>query len=479
MTTATPSASARPLMNIARYDEGVYARVDAERTDEDLPIAGELPRELRGTFAQNSPNPRFTPPGATHWFDGDGMVHAVFIENGRASYRNRYVQTAALRADLDAGQALRPGIMERFQPGDPSPDRDTANTDLVWHNGKLLALWWLGGQPVHLRVPALDTVGVEDFGGTLKGGLAAHPKVDPRTGELIFFDYNPYRAPFLEVGVISPEGRCTSRQVIETPSPALFHDIAITEHYTVLLDLPMVWDPERLARGQRRVRFLRERPGRIGLLPRAGGEVRWFEVPPCYVYHTINAFEGVNSQGDPTVTLLACRIDDPIPSLPHSEEPEVPRLEFLRLDPYFYRWTLNLRTGEAQGEQLDDRRTEFPRMNNDRLGQPTRWSWHPRIAPAPTLLFDGCIAYDSESSSSAAHGYGPGRVGGETVFAPRPGATEENDGWVLVFVTDRRTERSELQVLDARDVAAGPIARVLLPARVPVGFHSHWAPMPA
>lgn len=118
-------------------------------------------------------------------------------------------------------------------------------------------------------------------------------------------------------------------------------------------------------------------------------------------------------------------------------------------------------------------------MNNDRLGQPTRYSYHPRIAPAPTLLFDGCIAYDTEAGTSVTHSYGPGRVGGETVFAPRPGGTDENDGWVMSFVTDTHEQRSELRVLDARDVAAGPIARVLLPARVPVGFHSHWAPATA
>ncbi|MFM2244694.1 MAG: hypothetical protein RL071_768 [Pseudomonadota bacterium] len=481
MLSPTPPAPSalRPLLNIASYDEGLYARVDDERDDLDLEVIGALPEGLRGAFVQANPNPRFPPPGPSHWFDGDGMVHGVSIAEGRASYHNRYVQTAGLKADLEAGRALRAGIMCPFAPGDPMPDKDTANTDLVWHGGKLLALWWLGGQPYQLALPSLDTVGPEDFGGTLGGGLAAHPKVDPRTGELIFFDYNPYRRPFLEVGVVSAAGVCTARVEVETPAPSLFHDIAITEQYTVLLDLPMVWEPERLARGQRRVRFHHDKPGRIGLMPRHGGDVRWFEVPACYVYHTINAWEGVDGDGSPTVTLLACRIDDPIPRVLHKDEPEIPRLEFLRLHPFLYRWTLNLRTGAVRGEQLDDVPTEFPRMNNDRLGVATKRAWHPRIAKAPTLQFDGLIAYDTDTGVGQHHTYGEGQRGGETVFAPRPGATAEDDGWVLTFVNDLREGRTELRVFDAQDVTAGPIARVRLPRRVPMGFHSHWAPSPA
>src|SRR5262245_27227253 len=91
---------------ILSYGKGVFAGVADERNDADLPVEGELPPELYGMFARNSPNPRFPPRGRYHWFDGDGMVHAVYFEDGRARYCNRYVQTRGLAIEEAAGTAL-------------------------------------------------------------------------------------------------------------------------------------------------------------------------------------------------------------------------------------------------------------------------------------------------------------------------------------------------------------------------------------
>lgn len=464
------------LTNLMSYIEGPYAPVPDETAADDLEVIGQIPRELRGSFVQNNPNPRFQPRGLYHWFDGDGMVHGVHLADGRASYRNRWIRTAGLAADEAAGEALTRGILEPFEPGDPHPDKDTANTDLIVHSGKLLALWWLGGQPMHLSNPGLETVGPEDFNGTLRCGVAAHPKVDPRTGELIFFDYSVYRRPYLRYGVADAEGRVVHQVDVDIPEPSLFHDIAITENYTVLMDLPMTWDAAKIAQGKRRVRFHRDRPARFGIVPRRGASVRWFEAPACYSYHTVNAWEEVNERGEACVVLLGCRIEDPIPRLPHDREPTIPRLYFLRLHPFYHRWRFNLDTGAVTEEPLDDAPTEFPRMNDERLGLKTRYSYHPRIAPQPTLMFDGCIKYDLEGATQA-HTWGEHCVGGETVFAPRPGGTDEDDGWVMTYVSDRREGTSELVILDARDVSAGPVARVKVPRRVPIGFHAQWAPL--
>ncbi len=106
-------------------------------------------------------------------------------------YRNRYVRTEALAAEQAAGDALWTGINERPDFSHPGgPFKDTANTDLVFHAGRLLALWWLGGPCYQVALPSLETVGQYDFNGTLTTGLTAHPKLDPETGELMVFDYN-------------------------------------------------------------------------------------------------------------------------------------------------------------------------------------------------------------------------------------------------------------------------------------------------
>jgi carotenoid cleavage dioxygenase-like enzyme len=225
--------------------------------------------------------------------------------------------------------------------------------------------------------------------------------------------------------------------------------------------------------GKRRIRFDKETPSRFGIVPRHGGAVRWFETDSCYAYHTVNAWEEETETGT-VVHVTACRIEDPIPTTPHETEVEIPRLTFLRLQPYFHHWTFHLGTGAVTSTQLDDQPTEFPRMNDDWLGRKNRYSWNPRVAAMPTLAFDGLIKYDAEGGSTF-HAFG-GQVGGEAVFVPRPGGTAEDDGWMVGFTHDRAAGTSELRVVDAATMDAEPVARVVMPRRVPFGFHAAWVP---
>lgn len=449
------------------YLAGVFAPIDDE-IDATCRVTGELPADLAGVFVRNGSNPAFAPVGRYHWFDGDGMLHALHVENGTATYRNRYVRTRALQAERDAGEALWTGINERPDLSKPGgPFKDTANTDLVFHAGRLLALWWLGGPCYQVALPSLETVGEHDFGGTLPEGLTAHPKLDPQTGELMVFDYDVL-PPYLSYRVISADGRVVHRTDLDLPGPRLFHDLAITEHHTIFLDFPLMWDPELLMRSKTKVMFDTELPARFGVLPRhaSGDAVRWFEADSCYAYHTINAWE----VGD-EIVLVGCRIENPL-AAPDGDA--VPNIDVLRLEPYLHEWRFDLKTGAVHERALDDVMTEFPRMNNQRLGRPTRYSYNPRVAREPALLFDGFVKYDTEAGTSTEHTYGPGRYGGETVFAPRVGARTEDDGYVLTFVTDAADGASEVVVVDAQRVEDGPVARVEIPHRVPIGYHTWW-----
>lgn len=453
------------------YLRGRFAPIHAEIAADGLEVIGEVPRDLAGMYVRNGSNPRFDPIGRYHWFDGDGMLHGVLFHDGKASYRNRYIRTAGLAAEEEAGRALWSGIMERpdfKKPG--GPFKDTANTDLVFHDGRLLALWWLGGQCHEIALPSLETKGIRSFGGRVGKGLSAHPKLDPVTGELMFFDYQ-MTPPYLTYGVISKHGEVVHEVPIDLPGARLQHDIAITERHTILMDLPMMWDPELLMRGKTRVRFYSDKPSRFGVIPRLGdpSSIRWFEARACYMYHTINAWE----EGD-EIVLTGCRIENPIPS--SRDGRVIPHLDVLALEPYLYEWRFNLVSGAVRERALDDVMTEFPRMNNAVLGRRSRYSYNPRIAPETELSYDGVVKYDTEAGTSATCVYGPGRFGGETVFAPRIGAKAEDDGYLLTFVVDERAGTSEAVVIDARDVAKGPVARLRIPQRVPIGYHSWWVP---
>ncbi len=476
----TTSAPARPAPQ--PYLSGNYAPVPTEIDAADLVCAeGAIPRDLAGMFVRNGSNPRFPQKGRYHWFDGDGMMHGVLFEGGRASYRNRWIRTEAFLAEEKAGEALWTGVTERPDFTNPrGPFKDTSNTDVVFHAGRLMTLWWLGGAAYRLSVPSLETTGVETWGGAVKT-ISAHPKVDAVTGEMMFFDYKPY-PPYLVYGVISPAGALAHFTTVDLPGPRLQHDMAITERYTVLLDMSMMWDPDLLAQGRTKVRFYRDKPGRFGVLPRHGdgSRIRWFDAAPFYMYHTINAWE----EGEDAIVIVGCRIDAPLAGDPANPAGgrEVPTIGFLRLEPRLHLWRIDLRSGKVSEQQLDDAPAEFPRMDNRLLGRRSRFSYHGHIAAAPTMLFDGIVKYDTGPAAtpgtvrSWTHRYPAGRFGGEVAFAPRVGSRGEDDGYLITFVADEASGASELWVLDAGRVEGAPVARVTLPQRVPTGYHTWWIP---
>ncbi|MHB8671028.1 MAG: carotenoid oxygenase family protein [Acidimicrobiales bacterium] len=454
------------------YLAGAFGPVAEERSAEGLEVIGELPSDLDGLYVRNGPNPRFSAAGRYHWFDGDGMVHALRFRDGRASYLNRWVRTRAFDAEAAAGRPLWGGVIEA-RDDNPADDhlslKDSANTDLVWFGDRLLALWYLSGEPYALDPGSLATLGPESFGGTLPCRMSAHAKVDEATGELLFFDYGP-RPPYMRYGVVGATGAVEHLVDIDLPGPRLPHDMAATEHYSILMDLPLVNDPEAARRGRHKIIFQRDVPARFGVIPRrgGGGTIRWFEADPCYVYHSVNAWE----EGD-EVVLDLCRVTKPAPRA-DAVGPLAKMLSYLRLDAHLYRYRFNMRTGSTTEGYLDDDNAEFPTMNLGLLGRRTRFAYTMHISPEPTLLFDGIVKYDTGGGAEQRHWFGPGRWGSEAPFAPRPSPATEDDGYLVSFVHDENEGRSEVVVLDATDLAAGPLARVLLPGRVPLGFHATW-----
>ncbi len=456
------------------YLLGPYAPVDEEIVAEDLEVVGEIPSDLEGLYVRNGPNPRFPAGGRYHWFDGDGMLHGLHLADGKATYRNKWVRTDGFAAEAADGRALWEGVAE---PRGGNPDdgtrlrlKDTSNTDVVFHNGSLVTLWYLAGQPYKVDPFTLDTIGSDDWKGARDCMVSAHAKVDPRTKEFLFFDYGP-TPPFMSYGVVSADGSLTHHTEISIPGARMPHDMAITENHSILMDLPLVVDPDSAARGRHRLEFLGETPARFGVIPRFGTDanVQWFEAEPCYIYHTINAWE----EGD-EIVMDVCRFRPPSSSSMDFRGPLAHILNYLRLDAYVHRYRFNLVTGRTTEGPIDDRNTEFPMINHRNLGQKNRYAYNVSISSDTVMYFDGLVKYDLEQGTDERYGFGAGRYGSEAPFAPRTGATAEDDGYLLSFVYDATTERSELLILDAQDLPAGPIGRVMIPRRIPNGFHACW-----
>lgn len=446
---------------------GNFAPVHEEITAEQLKVIGQLPTGLSGMFVRNGPNPQFPPLGRYHWFDGDGMLHGVRIQDGRASYRNRYVQTAGLREERAAGQALWTGLamppdIAKLGQGKPL-FKNAANTALVWHDGRLLALWE-GGEPHEIEVPELTTVGPYTYQGKLRHPFTAHPKVDAQTGEMMLFGYSAL-SPFVQYSVVNPAGELLRTVPVKLRRPVMMHDFAVTEHYSIFMDLPVGLSMAGIDRGEPMMRFDAEAGSRFGILPRHGkhDEIKWFDSPSCYVFHTLNAYE----DGD-EIVLQACRMpafyDIAAPAAPSSNPNEMP----LAMTPSLYEWRFNLATGETSEAALDDLPADFPRVNDQHLGRRTKYGY------AMSLNMGDLLKYDLQTHSCQKHPVGAGRYGGEGVFVPRPDAQREDDGWLVTYVFDQAEGRSELIVVDAREFSAEPVARVQIPARVPFGFHGIW-----
>jgi carotenoid cleavage dioxygenase len=472
LTDAAP-ATANPFL------QGNFAPVREEVSADDLTVIGKLPPEMDGMFVRNGPNPQFPPIKNHHWFEGDGMLHGVRVHNGRASYRNRYIRTPYWEAERAAGRALYGSFL------DP-PDvalllrlirnsfnrlpmlKNTANTALVCHGGRLLALWE-GGEPHEIQVPELDTVSPFTYGGKLRHQFTAHPKVDPATGEMLFFGYSLFK-PSVQYSVVGARGEISGTTTIDVRRPASMHDFAVTPRHTIFMDLPLTISFERLLRGRPLLKFEPELGARFAVMPRhgTGRDVKWFEVSPGYVFHTLNAYE----DGD-EVVLLACRTEE----FPDSffMPPGTPTRHEAMIGggfaPVMYRWRLNLKTGGTREEPLDDVPTDFPRINEGLLGGRTRYGYTVNIN-APNEL----LKYDFGRGGSERHDHGKMRIGGECVFVPRPNAGAEDDGWLVTYVHDEGDGASEFVVIEAADFGAPPVARVRIPARVPYGFHGAWIP---
>ncbi len=401
---------------------GAFAPVNEERTEYDLEVSGTIPADLAGTYVRNGPNPRSGHSPA--WFAGDGMLHAVRFEDGRARwYKNRWL-----------GGPYAP------------------NTHVIGYAGRLLALVE-SRRPVAVTLE-LDTEGVFDFGGALGRPMTAHPKRCPRTGELLFFSHAA-TPPFLTYYRADASGHLVHEAELDAGVPTFMHDFAITERFVVFYVFPVqVGD----FRSPVPIRWVEGMPARIGVLPRDGGsgDLRWFDVAPATISHTVNAFE----DGD-TVVLDAVR---------------APRL----LHPHaLHRYRLDLTRGLASESELDPRFLDFPRVSPRVVGARQRYAYVTELlgfTPDGGFTRTRAHRFDFETRRSVLHDFGDAAMPGECVVVPRAGSAAEDDAWALLFVHRADGSATELVILDAARFDAPPVARVYVRGRVPFGLHGDFVP---
>ncbi|MBF6303020.1 carotenoid oxygenase family protein [Nocardia amamiensis] len=460
---------------------GNFAPVMAECYAPELIVTeGELPPGLEGTLFRNGPNPMYPPMGDKHhWFMGEGMLHAISIADGRASYRNRWIETESYRAQRAAGRRLVPTTFEdQPAPGSETLRRHLANTHVYWHGDRLLA-FAEGNSPVEVDPLDLATRGSWTFDGAYTGPVTGHPKIDPETGEMLMFSYmtgGPFNTA-MSYHVVDAQGRMTRSEVFQAPYASMVHDFIATAEHVVFPIFPATIDQERIIKGGPVIAWDPRQRTCIGILDRKAGAdtIRWFEGEPCYVFHPLNAY--TTHEGGGTQVVADVIRFDRVPLFPNVDGSPAPHS--LAADAgLLVRWTFELdgTSNDYKERVLTDLPGEFPRLDDRFAGLNYRHGFYaaqrgPQVA---SCFYDTLAHVDLSTGAQREWSAGPGCFVHEPVFVPRQVGVPEGDGWLVTLMYDGARNLSDLIVLDTHDVTAGPVARAELPVRVPFGFHGSW-----
>ncbi|WP_304172064.1 carotenoid oxygenase family protein [Phenylobacterium aquaticum] len=455
-------------VRINPYLAGNFAPVRSE-DDYELTVTGEIPKGLRGTLYRTGPNPQFEPRDANyHWFTGDGMIHAFVVEDGKVTYRNRYVRTPKFELEREHGRSLFAG----FNPMASDPlamgkDGGVANTNIVHHAGRLLALEE-GHMPFEMEPKTLRSLGyVEDY----RGRVTAHPKVDPKTGEMVWFGYSVGEVPLnatLSYGVSDKTGKVVRRSDFEAPYSAMLHDFMVTENYVLFPVMPLTGSLERAMKGLPAYAWEPEKGTYVGVMRRDAdvSTIRWFNTSACYVFHPMNAYEA-----DGKIIADVFRYDS-APLFPLADgsrgEKSAARLA---------RWTFDLSgaTDAIHEEAIDDLDGEFPRFDERLAGGAYRHGWFAGDTTRSGSVKLNAIAHiDLKTGKRSVYELNGGDLTSEPVFTPASETASEGEGWLTAVIWRAAENRSDFVVFDARHVEAGPIAVAQVPRRVPFGFHGNW-----
>ncbi|WP_030434834.1 carotenoid oxygenase family protein [Actinoplanes subtropicus] len=457
---------------------GPYAPWREQGEAFDLEIEGRLPDGLNGALYRTSVSQLYRPedPSRYHWFDGDGMIQALFLRDGRATYRNRYVETDGLKDEMELGRAIYGGFMNgRTTPLPPGKfPKNPGNTNVQLYDNRLL-VFCEGGLPRDLRPDTLETVSqLYDFGGGLAGPLTAHHKIDPTNGDFLTFGnidgtVTWYRA--------DRHGKVLDRHSIDLGVPTFTHDYVVTTDYALFLVNPSMVRMENIFSGRPSTIWEPEtvETCRWAVLHRRTGKVTWFDAPDAFaITHFLNAY-----QDGTKIVVDGHRVDKFGPTLKELESPPPGgdwNWWFKKVVTTPWRWELDLATGKTTDSEVTDIQGEFPRINDQRTGLSHRYGYYTTTRGAGDWFTDGLAKHDYQTGKTSMQTLdGVLTSPGEPVFVPRPGATAEDDGWLLSIWWDPATDRSEVIVQEVQDFAGTPIARIKLNHRVPMGFHGNWS----
>ncbi|OZD06581.1 hypothetical protein CH275_10250 [Rhodococcus sp. 06-235-1A] len=443
---------------------------------EDVEVAGEIPPEINGVFYQVGPDRKYPPrcPEPVP-FNGDGVVQALRFDHGRVDFSRKYVQTPRLNREREAGEALYGGYRLPHQDSETvkNTNRGVANTNVLIHNGRLLALKE-DSPPIAMDPITLETLGEWDFGGDLDSPtFTAHPKKDPETGQMIAFGFGAKGLMTKDIAYyeISPEGKITHEVKFEAPYYSEMHDFGVTRDYAVFPIFPLIGDMHEMLSGQQHFGWDPKRDVYIGVLPRGGSaeDLRWFTAPNQFASHVMNAFND------------GTRVSIDLPVANDVVFPFFPPYDGTPIDPAaaqakLTRWTVDM---SKKSDRLSDVKVlsnfqgaEFPRTDDRVQMSEYRHGWMLKL-DGPVRNKFAHVDLD-RGTTTEWEAEDPRTILQEPCFIPQSSSAEEGEGFLIQAATVSES-RTDILLFDAQDISRGPLATLKIPVRLKPLYHTSWS----
>lgn len=446
---------------------------------------GTIPEDLEGTFFRNGPGrQRVGETKYGHWFDGDGMLCAFTFKDGKAHFKNAYVRTPKYLQETEAqsikfrgfGTQIPGGFIKNLGKMPANP----ANTNTVYHGGKLMALNE-GGHPWELDPKDLSTVGEYDYEGDLARGqvFSAHGRVHPKTGD--YFNFGAGASgiglkgpkPCLNIYRINPAGKMINKGQVPLEHFPFCHDFVITDHYAIFFIGSIVFNGMAgVMLGTKTISDVVAYDENIDMQVVVVDldtleTVKTFATGDGAIVHFGNAYE----QGQ-EIVIDGC--------YQNGFEANATLVDVFAPDGkftggWYNRYILNMETGAIKCDRLSDVNCEFPTFNTSYVGKPNKTTYMAcSVDNGYNGFFNGIQRIDDDGDSSHLT-LPPGYYGSEPLFAPAKNATREDDGYLLEVVYDGFAHKSELQILRADNIH-DQVARLPLQHHLPHQFHGFYTP---
>ncbi|KAJ5918299.1 hypothetical protein N7454_010674 [Penicillium verhagenii] len=461
----------------------------------DLEVDGVIPPEINGTFFRVQPDHRFPPVFEEDiHFSGDGNVTAIRIQNGHADFKQRYAKTDRFIAETEARKALFGKYRNPHTDSDSVKGviRTVANTNITFWRGMLLASKE-DGPPYAMDPVTLETIGRYDFEGQVRAPtFTAHPKFDPKTGEMVCFGYEAGGdgndgSCDIVVYTIDADGKKTEETWYKSPFCGMIHDCGISENYLVLPLTPLKCSVDRLKSGGNHWAWDPTESQWYGVVPRRGGkpeDIKWFRAENAFHGHVAGCYE--NDQGHIVFDLTVA--DGNVFFFFPPENEDASNLGARnRLESVTHRWVFDPNQDSeswVKPERVWDTSGEFSRIDDRFVTKKYNHFWQARIDPSREYdaakcgspaggLFNCLGHYRWDDQSEDVLWAGPRATFQEPTFIPREGGGE-GEGWIIALVNRLDVLRNDVVIVDAGNLAAGPVATIHLPFKLRLGLHGNF-----